>query len=284
MIAVLGGLGAAVAFGIATLAYSRSTRLLGPPTVLAWVMLVGLALVAPAVLLFGLPVTLTPERVAWLVLIGFGNVGGLLVEFVALRMAGQVGIVATIASTEGAIAAVIAVIAGEPLSLAVAAVLAVVVVGVALTTIVPGEVEAIGAPAGRRVALLSAVAALAFGVGLFAVGRLGDDVPVVWVLVPARVLGVFAIAAPLALAGRLRFDRRAAPFIVVAGVAEVLGFVSFAIGAREAIAVSAVLVSQFASVSVVLAWLMYGERLSRIQLLGVALVIAGVAAVAALQA
>ena len=61
MIAVLGGLGAAFAFGISTLAYSRAARLLGPFVVLGWVMLVGIAIVAPAVVLIGFPVTFTGD-------------------------------------------------------------------------------------------------------------------------------------------------------------------------------------------------------------------------------
>jgi hypothetical protein len=39
MLAILGGLGAASAFAAATLCSSRSTRLIGPSSVLAWVLL-----------------------------------------------------------------------------------------------------------------------------------------------------------------------------------------------------------------------------------------------------
>ena len=283
MIAVLGGLGAALAFGISTLCYSRSARLLSPFVVLAWVMLIGIALVIPGVLLFGLPVTFSSDSVFWLAMVGIGNVAGLLLEFVALRL-GKVGIVATIASTEGAIAAVFAVIAGEPLSVVVAVALAVVAVGVALTTIVPGEVASLEAPSTRRAAILATGAAILFGLGLFATGRVADAVPVIWVLVPARVIGVFGIALPFAVTGRLTLTRPAVPLVVIAGVAEVFGFASFAIGAREAVAVSAVLVSQFATVSLVLAFLLFGERMTRLQLAGFGLVIVGVAAVTLLRA
>ena len=71
---------------------------------------------------------------------------------------------------------------------------------------------------------------------------------------------------------------------MIASIAEVVGFGSFAIGAREAVAISAVLVSQFAAVSLVLAFLLFGERISRLQLLGIVLVMAGVAAVTVLRA
>ena len=42
MIALAGGLGAAVCFAVSTLGSARSSRLIGAPTVVAWMMLVGL--------------------------------------------------------------------------------------------------------------------------------------------------------------------------------------------------------------------------------------------------
>ena len=282
MIAILGGLGAALSFAVSTLAYSRATRLIGPFAVLAWVMLVGFAIVVPAVLLFGLPSNLTGQDVVWLALVGIGNTSGLLITFVALRL-GKVGIVATITSTEGAVAAVFAVLAGEPLSAAVALALALIVAGVVLTTIEPGELASLDAPDTRRAALLAAVAAVLFGLGLFSAGQVADAVPVVWVLVPVRVIGVVAAAVPLALTRRLSLTRAAAPLVVIAGIAEVTGFTSFAIGARETVAVSAVLASQFAIIALVVGYLLFGERVSRVQLVGIVLVVGGVAAVTLLR-
>jgi drug/metabolite transporter (DMT)-like permease len=283
VIAVFGGLGAALSFGFSTLAYSRATRMLSPFVVLGWVMFIGILIVGPSVLLFGLPVTLTADTIFWLTLVGIGNAVGLILEFIALRH-GQVGIVATIASTEGAIAAVLAVIAGEPLSVAVTLALAVVVAGVILTTLVPGEIESLEAPSTRRAAVLACGAALLFGVGLFATGRVGSDIPLVWILVPARVIGVFGVAVPLAVGRRLPMTRAAVPYIVIAGLAEIIGFTSFAIGARDAVAISAVLVSQFATVSLILGYVFFRERVTRLQLAGIALVIAGVAGVTLLHA
>lgn len=49
------------------------------------------------------------------------------------------------------------------------------------------------------------------------------------------------------------------------------------------IPISAVLGSQFAPISVVGAYLLFGERLGRIQRIGVVLVVVGVAALAAVQ-
>ena len=62
------------------------------------------------------------------------------------------------------------------------------------------------------------------------------------------------------------------------GIAEVLGFICFAVGARDSVAIAAVLGSQFAAVASVAAFLFLRERLTRLQLAGVVLILAGVAA------
>ena len=69
---------------------------------------------------------------------GLGNVVGLILEYTALRL-GKVGLVTPVTSTEGAIAAVLAVIAGEALGVPSAVLLAVVVIGVVLAGVAPDE-------------------------------------------------------------------------------------------------------------------------------------------------
>src|SRR5207249_8221422 len=68
----------------------------------------------------------------WLVLSGSGNVAGLLCAYAALRL-GKVGIVAPIVSSEGAIAAVLAVVAGEGISPGAGATLDVIACGILLS-------------------------------------------------------------------------------------------------------------------------------------------------------
>jgi drug/metabolite transporter (DMT)-like permease len=284
--AILGGLGAALAFATATLCSSRSTRMIGEAPVLGWVMVVGLLAVAPFIVLGPGPGPLDATTVAWLVVAGVGNAGGLLLAYRALRF-GQVGIVAPIVSTEGAITALIALLAGESLSVAVWATLAVIVAGIVLSATHdedasgPGVVSRADA---RHAAIFAVGAALAFGVSLYGTGRLSADLPIAWLVLPARITGVLAVALPLLAAGRLTMTRRAAPLVVAAGLCEVLGFVSFALGARDGIAVAAVLASQFAAIAAIAAFVLFGERLARIQVAGVAAIVAGVAVLSALQA
>src|SRR4051794_22038611 len=132
MLAIAGGLGAAILFAASTLCSSRSARMIGPASVLAWVMVVGLVAVTPALVATG-PPDLDSESIALLALGGAGNVFGLLLTYAALRV-GKVGIVASIVSTEGAIAAVLAVIAGEALSPGAGVTLALIAAGVALAS------------------------------------------------------------------------------------------------------------------------------------------------------
>ena len=118
-------------------------------------------------------------------------------------------------------------------------------------------------------------AALIFGVGLYASGRASEGVPPSWVVAAGRIAGVLILTLPLALTRRLRFDRSVLPFLLFAGVAEVAGVYLFAFGARESIAVTAVLSSQFAVMAALMAhWL--GERISPRQWLGVVAVTTGV--------
>ena len=75
-----------------------------------------------------------------------------------------------------------------------------------------------------------------------------------------------------------------APLLVVSGVAEVIGFVSFVVGARHGIAIAAVLGSQFAALAAIAAFLFFGERLRRVQIAGVCAIAVGVAVLSVLRA
>ena len=104
MVAILGGLGAAMSWAIATLASSRSSRMIGPLSVLGWVMAVGwVAAIGPALL--ANPIDLGLPEIVGLVVVGLSHNIGLLLAYAALSI-GRVSIVAPIMATEGALAAV----------------------------------------------------------------------------------------------------------------------------------------------------------------------------------
>ena len=135
----------------------------------------------------------------------------------------------------------------------------------------------------RRRSSLAFGAALSFGVSLYAIGHVSGDVEFAWLVLPARLVGVAAITLPLALRGGLRIPKRTAPFVLAAGVAEVIGVASFAWGARDSISIASVLGSQFAAISAVGAYFFFGERLRRIQIVGIAGIVVGVGMLAVLR-
>jgi drug/metabolite transporter (DMT)-like permease len=275
---VLGGLLAALMWGGSTVVASRSTRMIGSLQVLAYVMLSGLAMmlvIAPAV--EGTP-ELSWRGCGWALLGGATSVSGLGLVYAALR-SGKVGVVAPITSTEGALAAVFSVaFLGEHLTVAVSCALAVIAAGVVVVTS-----QARLPDLQLRPALLALAAAAVFGVGLVASSRAGDAIGPFWTILVARSVGVMFVALPLALTGRLPRPGRALPLVVFSGVAEVTGFAGYIIGARDGVAVPAVLSSQFAAVAAVISFVAFGERLTRSQLAGAVSITAGGAAVAVLR-
>ncbi len=287
MIAILGGFGAAVLWAAANLASSRSSRIIGASSTVAWMMLVGLVVATPFAVASGPLPTITPTLALWLTASGVGGVIGLLLVYRGLRI-GQVGVVLALASTEGAIAAVFAVVAGESLTIPTALVLGVIAIGVATVALASGvatEPEELDGGAGpraglgaeRRAALFGAAAAIAFGFSIYGTARAGISLPIALAVLPARVVGVAFVFVPLALAGRLRMTRRAAPMVVIVGLGEVLGNAAYVVGARESIAVASVLASQFAALAALAAFLLFRERLSTRQRSGFVAIAVGIA-------
>ena len=310
VIAIIGGLGAAVLWAAATLCSSRSSRMLGSRVVLAWVMIVGVVVGLPIAVASPGPDSLEPSTLGLLLVAGVCYVIGLQLAYAALRI-GKVSIVAPIVATEGAVAALVAVALGDRIGVVAGIMLAVIASGVVLSTLDPRRADvpagdfdlvadAIDGPplpgdtsqadsAGpavdtRRAALLSIGAALVFGVGIVAAGRSASLVPVAWVALSARLVGIVAVVIPLVLQRRLRVTRAALPLVVIAGVGEVIGSMSSAWGSRDSIAITAVMGSQFAAFAAVAAYFLFGERLGRVQVAGVALIACGVTILAAATA
>jgi len=295
MIAILGGLGAAVSWAIATLCSSRSSRMIGASSVLAWVMIVGfVAGLVPAILVIPTGPALDGWQVAGLIVTGLSYTAGLLLAYLALTV-GRVSIVAPITSTEGAATAIISVLLGEAIGLPTAIILAVIVVGIVLASIEKaadpaedpfsdGSRRTHDPAKNRRTVLLAVSAAAAFAIGLVVSARLGQSVPLAWIVVAPRLVGMLVIALPLILRKRLRLTRRAVPLVIVSGILEAAGTVLFVIAAQDGVATAAVLSSQFAAIAAVGAFLLFGERLARVQVAGVVVIAIGVAVLAVLRA
>jgi drug/metabolite transporter (DMT)-like permease len=278
VIPILGGLGAAFSWGLSTVVASRSTRMIGSQQALAYVMLLGLGallVLAPA---SGLPQDATGRAWAWAVLGGVGSAAGLSMMYRALRL-GKVGVVAPIASTEGAIAACISIALGETLTAGIALALVVVAAGVVLVTL-RGRTSDVH----LRPSLYALSAAGLFGVNLVASARAGDALGALWTILVARIVGVSLIALPLLARGALRLPGRAWWMVAFSATAEVLGYICYVTGAHHGVAIPAVLGSQFAAVATVGSIAVFGERLGPRQIAGAGVIIAGVSALAVLRA
>ncbi len=246
-------------------------------------MLVGLLVTGPIAAAEGVPAHLHGSAWLWLGLSGASNIVGLQLSYMAYRT-GQVSLVVPIVSTEGAVAALISVLAGEAIGLGTGIALALAAAGVCFASVpAQGTSGAVGSPHARTVAL-ALVAAIVFGLGLYSTGRAAAVLPSAWVVLAARVVGSVALALPLLLRGGLRLTRRALPLVVVSGIAEVVGFFSYTLGTRHGIAVAAVLGSQFAAIAVAVAYFFFSERLTRLQLFGIITILVGVSLLSALSA
>jgi drug/metabolite transporter (DMT)-like permease len=292
MIAILGGLGAAVCWATATLTSSRSSRIIGPASTVAWMMLVGLLAAAPLMVATGPLPELTSNVLFYAACSGIGSVLGLLLTYKALSI-GKVGVVSSITSTEGAIAALLSVALGESLTLPVAATLCIIAGGIAIVAFATEEMAPVPdgpavivpeQPSGqspvhdeRLSIMLAIVAAGCFGISVFGTGQLGRTVSPFAAVMPARIAGVVGVAIPLALMGRLRLTRRTVPMVVAIGLLEVLGNASYALGAHQSVAIAAVMASQFAAIAAVAAYFVFQERVTPRQRAGIVAIVTGVA-------
>jgi drug/metabolite transporter (DMT)-like permease len=279
MIPILGGLTAALCWGGSTLAASRSTRIIGTQQALAYVMLFGLVATAVMAVASGAPRHAGSHSLAWAVLSGVGSSLGLSLMYRALRH-GKVGVVAPIASTEGALAAVFSMaFLGERLTSGVIACLAVIVAGVVAVTLHGHRSDV-----HLRPSLDALAASCAFGVGLVSSAQACHGLGPFWTILVGRVVGVSAIAAPLLLRGVLRGPGRAWWMVLFSGLAELFGFAAYIYGSRGGAAVPAVLGSQFAAVATLGSFALFGERLLPRQLAAGAVIVAGVGGLAVLRA
>jgi drug/metabolite transporter (DMT)-like permease len=192
---------------------------------------------------------------------------------------GSIGVVATI----GALGIVVPIAVGlargeEPSALQAAG--AAIAIGAIL--LVAREPDPEWRRASRRAVGLAALAALGFGT-FFVTLDLAAATDPVWTIVAARVGGV---AALLALAAYVRpsvpRDRATLRWLVAIGFFDVLANGLFAVATTHGLlSLVAVVGSLYSAVTILLARVVLGERLSRVRTLGVVLALAGVALIAA---
>jgi drug/metabolite transporter (DMT)-like permease len=279
--ALLCGVLTALMWTSSNLCSARAVRYVPQYSVVAWITLVGLLITLPFCLAGGIPAGLDAARALGLGVAGLAVVGGLLLLYGAFRI-GKVSVVAPVAATEGAVAAVISAAAGESLAPAAAVVLVVIVIGVGLSVVAP-DPQPVPDERPVRAAMMATGAACSFGLGLYLTGRWSHDLPLAWILMLPRLVGTVALMSPLLITRRLRLARPAVPLVVATGFSEVLGYLAFTLGAADSIATVSVMASQVATFTALGGWLLFGERLGRVQVLGIAVLISAVTGLAVLS-
>lgn len=209
-------------------------------------------------------------------LAGLSGVAGLLALYSGLAR-GRMGVVAPVAAVVTVVFPVIIgiVVEGLPSPLQMAGFL-VAVAAVWLLTRTGGTSDVQLRELGLPVA-----AGLAFGLFFILIDQVSDQ-GVLWPLVSARAASVCLLAAAAML---LRKGSRPAfahiPIILLAGTLDTAGNAFFALATRAGrLDISAVLASLYPGMTVLLAWLILKENLSRSQWTGVAAALAALAMIA----
>jgi len=230
---------------------------------------------AVAVLAF---VAVTGRFDGWGPYLGWGATAGVVgvLGLVCLYRAladGTMGVVAPIAATGVIVPVVVGLASGErPTPFQIAGVV-VAIAGVVLVSV--SEVR--GVPVRRRSILLALVAAVCLGAVLVFLAR-GGATSVPMTLLAQRTTGVAFMAIPALLGGGLRNLRwRETGTFAAIGITDVFANGAFALASTIGLlSLTATLSSFYPVMTAVLARIVLGERLRRIQLAGVVVVISGV--------
>lgn len=212
---------------------------------------------------------------------GVVGVTALAMFFRALAV-GTMGVVAPVAALGVVVPVVVGLVQGEQPSALQVVGIVVAVVGVVLAS----GPELSGSGAGGATALLLALgAAVGFGTVLVLVAEAseGDDIgAVVMTLATMRLVGVVLLGLVLLAVARrgtslAAVGRRDLPLLLLIGFADAGANGTYAIASRSSlVSVASVLASLYPVVTALLAYRFHGERLRRVQVVGVAIALAGV--------
>ena len=278
MLGPLLALAASLSWGLGDFLAGLRARRLPVVTVLVVSQAAGLTTIALVVALRGVG----PPDARYLAfgsLAGVAGAVGLAALYRGLAV-GPMSVVAPISATAAVIPVLAGVLTGERPSAAQAAGIGLAVTGVVLAS----HARSVGG-AQRTVAEgigLALVAAVAFGLLLVALGEASDGDPY-WGTLAMRGTS-FSLLVLTALVVRPSFalNEGDLPVLLLIGVLDTVGNALFAVATTKSLlSVAAVLGQLYPVVTVLLARVVLGERMSRGQLLGVVAVFAGVALITA---
>jgi drug/metabolite transporter (DMT)-like permease len=276
---ILLGVLSALLWGVAAVAGGVLARRIGTTQALGWAMLIGLVAAVPLAIGSGTSLGTEPRALVGAVVVTAAGLAGLTLIYAALRL-GDIAVVTPISATYGGVAAVFSILAGERLPAVALIALGAAVIGAVLaarvTTATPGR----SAPDPRRAGFFAAAAALLWGTQLFIAGQIVDDIGAPWLVAFLRIAGAVVIGLPLLVRGRLRVTRATLLLAAIAGLGEVAGYTLFLYASGYGVAQASVLTSQYAAVAAVIGIVVLGERLQRVQAVGVVMVLAAVVVLA----
>ena len=272
---ILLGILSALVWGVAGVAGSLGSRRIGARRLIAWGLIMGMALAVPLALLSGAPGPIDARTGLWLLLVAATMVSGMGFVYLGVQR-GSISVVAPISALYGGVSALIAILGGEPLTALAIGSLAVAVIG--------GAFAASGSSSDPRGANLqqgaaagfAALAALVWGVQLWASSQIQAELGPSWLVLLARSVGLVIIVAPVLAQRRLSIPRRALPYAIAAGCGEVAGFTLYLLSSTYGVAQASVLTGQYGTVAALIGLTVLGERLRGIQYVGLAMIIVAV--------
>ncbi|MDQ1584824.1 MAG: hypothetical protein QOJ90_2565 [Actinomycetota bacterium] len=207
----------------------------------------------------------------WAVLAGLAGMVGLTSFYVALA-SGTMGIVSPIAALGVVVPVVFGLAGGQ-----VPAAEALVGIAVAIVGIVLASGPELRGRAGLRPVVLAGVSAVGFGIALYAIAK-GSESSTLMTMVTMRLVSVVVVGVVVAIRlGRPSLGVPDLGLIALVGVGDVLANLCFGIATtRGELPTVAVLGSLYPVATVLLARGLHGERLGRIQQVGVGAALLGV--------
>ncbi|MEP7034219.1 MAG: DMT family transporter [Actinomycetota bacterium] len=276
MLALL-ALASSVAWGTSDFFAGLKARAIAPTAVVAVTQCAALIALSAILLVrhTGLSPAFTGTAALWSIAAGVSGTAGLILFYTALS-SGTMGVVAPISSLGALVPVLLGMISGEQPSGS-----AWVGMGIAVTGAVLASGPELSGDLPARPVILAALAAACFGTALFCIDR-GARSAVLETLWSMRLTSValFVVAGLVVRSvGGTRVPDL--PALVVIGLGDVTANALFAFSSsRGLVSVASVLGSLYPVVTVFWARLLLGERLRRIQAVGVLLTLFGVVAIA----
>lgn len=271
-------LASAIVFGAGDFCGGTASRRADALRVLLFSLPAGLVLLLIVTVSLGDPVR--APAIAWGAASGLAGGAALIIFYRALAV-GPMSVVAPVSALMTAlVVAVVGVARGDRLGTAAATGILLCLVAICFVSVQRSS----GSPAGASGPVLALLSGVGFG-AFFVFVRLGDD-HTLWPLVASKAAGLAVVLAVAAVVGRgplpLLRDRPAVAIAILAGVLDMFGNALYVYAARSGmLSIAGVLSSLYPASTVLLARIVYRERLRPIQRIGLIVAVVGVSLVSA---